>query len=48
LKQWRSALVLAATFGLTIVHDLTAGIVAGCALAALFALLRRPLAEEGA
>jgi SulP family sulfate permease len=48
LKQWRSALVLAATFGLTIVHDLTAGIVAGCALAALFALLRRPVAEEGA
>jgi SulP family sulfate permease len=47
-RHWRSAVVLAATFGLTIVHDLTAGIVAGCALAALFALLRRPLAEEGA
>jgi SulP family sulfate permease len=48
LKDWRTAAVLAATFGLTIIHDLTAGIVAGCALAALFAVLRRPVAEEGA
>jgi len=48
LKNWRTGAVLIATFGLTILHDLTAGIVAGCALAALFALLRRPVAEEGA
>jgi SulP family sulfate permease len=36
LANWRSALVLLATFGLTLARDLTAGIVAGCALAALF------------
>jgi SulP family sulfate permease len=40
--------VLLATFGLTLVRDLTTGIVAGCILAALLALLKRPIAEEGA
>jgi SulP family sulfate permease len=48
LRNWRTAIVLMATFGLTVLHDLTAGIVAGCALAALLALLHRPVAEEGA
>ena len=48
LRDWRTAAVLIATFGLTVLHDLTAGIVAGCVLAALFALLHRPIPEEGA
>jgi len=47
LRNWRTAAVLMATFGLTVLHDLTAGIVAGCALAAVFALLHRPVPEEG-
>jgi sulfate permease, SulP family len=33
--------VLIATFGLTLVEDLTFGIIAGCLLAALFAVLDR-------
>jgi SulP family sulfate permease len=48
LGDWRSAAVLLATFGLTLVKDLTFGIVAGCALAALFALSGRGVREEGA
>jgi SulP family sulfate permease len=36
LHDWRSASVLMATFGLTVVEDLTFGIIAGCVLAALF------------
>jgi SulP family sulfate permease len=48
LGQWRPASIALITFGLTLVRDLTTGIVAGCVLAALFALLRRPVAEEGA
>lgn len=36
LKDWRLGAVLLATFLLTILHDLTAGIGAGCALAAVF------------
>ena len=47
LKTWRPAAVALVTFGLTLARDLTAGIVAGCVVAALFALLRRPLPEEG-
>jgi SulP family sulfate permease len=47
LGNWRGAAVLLATFGLTVVKDLTFGIVAGCLLAALFALLKRGLPEEG-
>ena len=35
LANWRTAVVLLTTFGLTVVHDLTLGIVAGCALAAV-------------
>jgi SulP family sulfate permease len=47
LRQGPAALVLLTTFGLTLVVDLTTGIVAGCVLAALFALFRRKLAAEG-
>ncbi len=41
LCSWRGAAVLLATFGLTVLHDLTAGIGAGCALALLFWALDR-------
>ncbi len=47
LRDWRAGLVLLATFGLTLVKDLTFGIIAGCLLAALFAVFKRRLAEEG-
>ena len=39
--------MLLATFGLTLAKDLTTGIVAGCVLAALLALLKRAVPEEG-
>ncbi|HVP85394.1 MAG TPA: SulP family inorganic anion transporter [Rhizomicrobium sp.] len=48
LKDWRGASVLLVTFGLTMVEDLTTGIIAGCVLAAIFATLRRAIPEEGA
>lgn len=49
LGDGRTAAVLLATFGLTLAKDLTFGIVAGCLLAAAFALLtRRGVPEEGA
>jgi SulP family sulfate permease len=41
LQKWRSAAVLLATFGLTVIEDLTVGIIAGCALAAAFAVYDR-------
>ena len=41
LKNWRGALVLVPTFALTLLKDLTFGIVAGCVLAGLLALLPR-------
>ena len=47
LGDWRTASVLLATFGLTLVRDLTAGIVAGCVLAAVFAITRNAVPEEG-
>ena len=47
LRDWRTGLVLLSTFGLTLARDLTAGIVAGCLAAAILAVLRRPVAEEG-
>jgi SulP family sulfate permease len=47
LGYWREMAVLLATFGLTLLKDLTYGIVMGCALAALFALLHRAVHEEG-
>jgi SulP family sulfate permease len=36
LGNWRAGAVLLATFGLTLLRDLTTGIAAGCVLAALF------------
>jgi SulP family sulfate permease len=48
LAPSRETIVLLATFGLTLVKDLTYGIIMGCALAALFALLKRAVPEEGA
>jgi SulP family sulfate permease len=47
LRDWRTAAVLLATFGLTLGRDLTAGIVAGCLLAALLWLLRQRVPDEG-
>ena len=40
--------MLLTTFGLTLVRDLTSGIIAGCAVAALLMLLKAPVPEEGA
>jgi len=48
LRDWRSAIVLIATFTLTLIVNLTAGIIAGCLLATLFALLGHAVTEEGA
>lgn len=48
LKSWRTAAVLLATFGLTLVEDLTVGIIAGCVLATLLAMMHRGVPEEGA
>jgi SulP family sulfate permease len=41
LHDWRPACVLIATFGLTLIEDLTVGIIAGCGLAAAFAIYDR-------
>jgi len=41
LYGWRSASVQLAIFGLTLLEDLTFGIIAGCVLAAAFALADR-------
>jgi len=41
LHDWRGASVLLATFGLTLIEDLTFGIIAGCVLAAAFAIFDR-------
>ncbi len=46
LPDRRAAAVLLATFGLTLVKDLTAGILAGCLLAAVFAALDRIKAKN--
>jgi SulP family sulfate permease len=48
LGEWPGAAVLIATFALTLFQTLTIGIVAGCALAALFATFRRRVPDEGA
>lgn len=48
IRTWPSAVVLLATFGLTLWRDLTVGIIAGCVAAALLAFLGRTTAEEGA
>jgi sulfate permease, SulP family len=47
LRDWRSAIVLLATFGLTLVENLTFGIVSGCVLAAAFAGFDRAIPSEG-
>jgi len=47
LGEWRTAIVLIATFGLTLVKDLTFGIIAGCLLAALLAAFDRAIPKEG-
>jgi SulP family sulfate permease len=44
--NWRTALVLITTFGLTLFKDLTFGIVAGCLVAALLALAHRAIPNE--
>jgi sulfate permease, SulP family len=41
LHDWRGASVLMATFGLTLIEDLTFGIIAGCMLAVAFAIFDR-------
>jgi SulP family sulfate permease len=46
LKDWRSAVVLIPTLALTLLKDLTFGIIAGCILAALFAKLGYPQKAE--
>ena len=38
LHDWRGGSMLMATFGLTLIEDLTVGIIAGCVLAAAFAV----------
>jgi SulP family sulfate permease len=43
LGNWPDAAVLTVTFALTLVESLTVGIVAGCVLAALLAILQRTL-----
>jgi len=48
LRDWRTASVLLATFGLTVVKDLTTGIIAGCGLAALFWAAHRARVSRGA
>ncbi len=44
--NWRTGLVLLTTFGLTLFKDLTFGIVAGCLVAALLALIHRAIPSE--
>jgi SulP family sulfate permease len=46
LRNWRTAAVLLATFGLTLAKDLTFGIVTGCILAAVFAFFERSIPNE--
>jgi SulP family sulfate permease len=41
LRDWRGASVLIATFGLTLIEDLSFGIIAGCMLASAFAIFDR-------
>jgi sulfate permease, SulP family len=47
LRNWRTALVLIATFGLTLVENLTVGIIAGCLLAAMLSIFNRAIPTEG-
>ncbi len=47
LRRWPTAAVLLATFGLTLIKNLTFGILAGCLIAAVLAIARRSIPEEG-
>ena len=47
MRDWRSAAVLLATFGVTVLKDLSFGIGAGCLAAFLLWVLRGPMEEEG-
>ena len=47
-ERWPTALVLLVTFALTVLKDLSTGIIAGCLLAALLSLVHRAVPEEGA
>jgi SulP family sulfate permease len=47
MRSWPTALVLGVTLSLTLLHDLIAGIAAGCVMAATLAVLRRATPEEG-
>ena len=46
LQHWRSASVLLVTFSGTLFHDLTAGIIAGCMVAAALALYSRIMTRD--
>ena len=48
MGSWREAAVLLPTFILTVIVDLTTGIVAGCVVAGLLALLHRSVSQEDA
>ena len=48
LRDWRTAVVLLATFAVTLAKDLTFGIVAGCLLAAVLAVFTRAIPAEDA
>lgn len=47
MSRGSDALVLLTTFCLTLLEDLTIGIIAGCCVAAALAVLKRPVSEEG-
>jgi sulfate permease, SulP family len=47
LHRWPTAAVLLVTFGLTLIKNLSFGIVAGCLSAAVLAVARRGIPEEG-
>jgi len=47
LRSWPTASVLVATFGLTLVKNLTYGIVTGCVIAGLLAIWHRRIPQEG-
>jgi sulfate permease, SulP family len=46
LRNWRTALVLITTFGLTLAENLTVGIIAGCLLAAVFSIFERAFPKQ--
>jgi SulP family sulfate permease len=48
IREWRAGAVLLTTFLLTLIEDLTVGIIAGCVVAALLTVFKRGVPEEGA